>query len=168
MTPMKGSILLKNHDSISGFIKINYELSYKYILLMPFYKYSERDIVFVNKDSIQEIVVHSLIDSAKLIHYKSLYYGHPWLVLKEKDSIGIYEGFFYGGRGEYSKVILYNSKTQRKSTINNDKKTFGSLNPRKYFLRFINHRYNQHFDKNSFKNEEAMMDYIISKEIISK
>jgi hypothetical protein len=167
----EGYILMKNNDTLKGYFKMRelneFNVPSKPIPFLPFNKTSVSDIINIKIDSINYIrkKLAKGTDSADYVPFESTL----WLVLGRKNRISIlYQE--WNKRADYD-VSIYQQwdeiiVTSEKLIVKIP--TYGKKwNPHSqnfFILKFINDRYGQNFNSNDFKNQKAMLDYILDKE----
>ena len=142
------------------------------ILLLPEDKIEKKDIIFINVETINFVRVYA-DNINENNHFTDYYYYH-----RGKEDLFLYTYAKAGkvlvavGNGYFDETVtssniyeLYLFSSQ-KGLIDiappND--FYTRINPQKHFLKFINKHYQQHFKKEDFKDENAMVDYILNKE----
>lgn len=164
----EGYIFTKNKDTLKGYIKIfNYNKLHSHLLyfpLLPFNKTKATDIIDVKLEDIDFIRVkrpnsndsedYGLVDS------------NTWLLIGRKNQIKIYYQQWWNTDVDgilfiWIEMILVSEKERTEIPT---RALIGS-HPRWYYLlQFINKRYGQDFKQEDFKDEKAMIGYILDKE----
>ncbi len=162
-----GTIFLKNKDTLQGRMKI---LSYKggsyfFIELLPTGLNGFWDIRRIDRkriDYIRAYIDPTLSDSLSM-EFVNLNDKDLWRVLAKKEDIYIYDNF-YPGRP-------HSALGEEMILVGEDKRWIRIFNHINYgenvipaLLNFINKRYRIHFQQSDFKDEWAMIHYILDKE----
>jgi hypothetical protein len=167
-----GYIVTTNGDTLRGLMKFG--STYKphetmtRIMIIPLGQNKKDSIIHLRKKDINYI--RSFEDSTKnkFTDFLKLPNGGLYRLIEKANDIGMYISNSYTN-GTYNcplykgGMLLYKDKTEVIISIGN----FFSNNlrsPQKNLVQFINKRYQQDFNKEDFKDEKAMVDYILNKE----
>jgi hypothetical protein len=167
----EGYILTKNNDTLKGYFKMRelneFNMPSMPIPFLPFNKTKATDIINIKIDSINYIrkKLAKETDSVDYIPFESTL----WLVLGRKNGIKIlyqqwnkradYDVSIYQ---QWDEIIIASDKLIVKIPTYGKKWSPHSQNF--FILKFINERYGQNFYNKDFKNQKAMLDYILEKE----
>jgi hypothetical protein len=161
---LKGYVILKNNDVISGYIKI-WGNGKDFIT-----KTGDSDnSVFKSWKDIKLIRVAIPCILGDTLEYRNigrfpLHINYLWTVVGRKGNVVVYStpaqmnGLFY--YGFELKLFSNNSEIKIASLAS----IFFGYNEHKKLLKFINKRYKQHFTGADFKDLKAIIDYILDKE----
>jgi hypothetical protein len=169
------TIVFDSNDTISGVIKFisKYNRFFKAIAILPFSaKWTKKSLIGILRKNIKYIRVYpdDLKDKSVFADY---YYikDKDWFarLLKERENIGIWvEDYDFSENTEhfvFFDLLLTNKKNNTLRHIGSSNFIFSNKNKlSKVLLRSINKRYKQHFSMKDFKDEQAMIDYILDKE----
>jgi hypothetical protein len=172
----QGYIVTNKNDTLRGYIKIpvyadrDPDTLSQRIPFLPFNNQGAKDIQNVRTPDVNlvKIALPGSTDSVEYIPRNAVL----WVLLGTKNNINIcyqyYQWDTYDENGNNSgtsnsTAMILETKTgtavkiYSKGIINFD-------SDKRSMAKFINKRYAQHVDKNSFKDENAMIDYILDQE----
>jgi hypothetical protein len=165
-TPVSvGYILLKNGDTLRGRIKLLvYYSPIRYISFVPEGKNNSWDVVDIQREKINYVRLYSdsLRNGINFTDFVNFENKDLWRLIKENENVKIYDNYNpVDGESFGEKMILLSGGNNIKIYGNT---IFGTDNVSRRLLRFINRRYNQKLDSSFFPDDNAMINYILTKE----
>lgn len=165
-TPVSnGDILLKNGDTLRGRIKLLvYSPPIHFISFVPAGKNNTWDVADIVREKINYVRLYadSLRNGNNFTDFVNLENKDLWRLVIQKDSIIIYDNYNPGDSealGERMRLMArgINIKIYGSSIFHTD-------GPSPLLLRFINKRYKEKREISDFPDENAMLNYILTKE----
>jgi len=182
----KGYIVTNRNDTLNGYIKITPTIDVdqshlaESVPFLPFNKTDAKDIRDIEIDSVN--LIRTITENnytADYIPLQSVNFERTlWLLHIQKNNIKICYQYQFSQTIDYSNNAVnpvqnnYGGELVLVSKAGSIIKIipFGDFNSRPkndakfYMLKFIKKRYHQTLNENSFKDENAMVDYILDKE----
>ncbi len=165
-TPVSiGYILLKNGDTLSGRIKLLvYSPPINFISFVSAGKNNTWDVADISREKINyvRLCADSIRNGNYFTDFVNLENKDLWRLVIQKDSVIIYDNYNPGDNealGERMRLVTrgINVKIYGSSIFHTD-------GPSLLLLRFINKRYKEKRAISDFPDENAMLNYILSKE----
>jgi hypothetical protein len=161
-----GYILTTNNDTLKGYFKLRryseVNVPSQPILFLPFVKTKATDIVNIKINDINYIRVKQqhAVDS---LDYKS-FDSNLWLVIGQRNEKSMLFQRWEKAHSEQDEIIIVSEKKVI-VRIPLDENKLGTRDTKfSSILKFINKRYDQTINKDSFKTEKEMFEYLIKKE----
>jgi hypothetical protein len=181
----RGCIILRSKDTLCGIIKLlpnGQRIHYAYIQILQNSMKDAKDVIKIEKNDIEFINIYKYngnIQSKSIDYY---YLGNKfssdyWRIIGKRNGATIYISDYPNNESDdwndsnqdYYQLLLTSKKDTTiigtyQSLLRSDKSSHRTIKNTKILLKFINKHYSQHFNKEDFKNNQALLDYILDKE----
>lgn len=161
-----GYILLKNGDTLKGRIKILVfsKIEFTYIPIVAMGKNEIKDIQNVQRRNIKYVRTYSdtIEYSNNFKDFINLDDKELWHLVAKKDSIIIYDNYLPGDTEIFGDDMILMSKSKKIKIYGNS--IFHTNGVQPLLVRFINKRYKEKREITDFPDENAMLNYILTKE----